>query len=197
MPLGRRRLLVAAAWLPVASIARRLSAQGLGEFTTAGVAPSCTGARTATPATREEFYKSHAPERTSLRAADVTGPPLRVTGRVIGLKCGVIKDATVEFWQADAAGHYDMTGFRLRGSGHTDPTGQFGFDTVLPGPVGGHARRLHVRVTPPGQPALSTVWFFPDDPTRTSDPAFRPGLDLKAVPGSDPRTVSLEVVFDL
>jgi protocatechuate 3,4-dioxygenase beta subunit len=197
MPLSRRRLLASTGWLALGGAAPRLWAQGLGDFTTSATSPGCTGARTATPATREEFYKSHAPERTSLRAADVTGPPLRVTGRVIGLKCGVIAEALVEFWQADAAGLYDLAGLRLRATQHTDVAGHFAFDTVVPGPAAGHARRLHVRVTPPGHPALSTVWFFPDDPTRTSDPAYRPALDLTAVVGADPRTVSLDVVFDL
>lgn len=198
MLLTRRRVLAALGWLPLAWSCAWLRAQGLSDFTTAAGAPSCNGARTPTPAVPSASYKANAPERTSLRTADVTGVPLRVTGHVIGLRCGVIKDAQVEFWQADATGAYDMAGFRLRGRERTDAAGQFAFDTVMPGAVAGRARQLDLRVTPPGHPALVTAWFFPDDPARTADPAFQPALELKAVPGAGgTKTVSLDVVFDL
>lgn len=132
-----------------------------------------------------------------LRTADVSGPSLRVTGSVIGLKCGVIKDAIVEYWQADARGQYDMTGFRLRGQSRTDAKGGFTFETILPGASAGRARRVHIRVTPPAHAVLSTEWFFPDDSGRTTDPAYRPELVMKGAPSSDGQSVSLEVVFDL
>jgi len=171
--------------------------QGLSDFATSIGAPSCTGSRKPTPATREEFYKPDAPERTWLRTADVTGTPLRVSGAVIGLKCGVIKDARIEFWQADALGQYDVTGFRLRGQQQTTVKGEFHVETIVPGAAAGRAERLHVRVTPPNHAALSTEWFFPDDPARAADQLYRPELLLTAVPGASGRAVTFDVVFDL
>lgn len=194
----RRRVLTLAASLPAAWLGRRpRAAQGLSDFTTSNSVPSCSGTRTPTAATREEFYKPNAPVRTMLRTSDVSGTPLRVTGSVIGLKCGVIAAAVVEYWQADARGEYDMTAFRLRGQTRTDLKGGFEFETIVPGAPAGRARRLHVRVTPPHHTALSTEWFFPDDPARTTDPDYRPELVLKRVPSSNGQGVSVEVVFDL
>jgi protocatechuate 3,4-dioxygenase beta subunit len=194
----RRRLLALGCSLSAAWLTRGLwAAQGLSDFTTSVGAPGCSGSRTATPSTREEFYKAHAPERTWLRTADVTGTPLRVSATVIGLKCGVIKDALVEFWQADEHGQYDLTGFRLRGEQRTTAHGEFQFETIMPGAPAGRARRLHVRVTPPNHAALATEWFFPDDPARATDPSFRSELLLKVVASASGRAVTFDVVFDL
>jgi protocatechuate 3,4-dioxygenase beta subunit len=194
----RRRVLAYGWFLSATWLGRRVAAaQGLSDFTTSSGAPSCNGSRKPTPATREEFYKPDAPERTWLRTVDVTGTPLRVSGAVIGLRCGVIKDAQVEFWQADEHGHYDLTGFRLRGRQRTTAKGEFQVETIVPGAAAGRAERLHVRVTPPNHAALSTEWFFPDDPARTADQSYRPELLLKAVSEASGRAVSFDVVFDL
>jgi protocatechuate 3,4-dioxygenase beta subunit len=123
--------------------------------------------------------------------------PLRVSGAVIGLKCGVIKNAKVEYWQADAHGQYDLAGFRLRGQQRTTDRGEFQVDTIVPGAAPGRAARLHVRVTPPDHAALSTEWFFPDDPARATDQSFRPELLLRAVPAASGQAVTFDVVFDL
>jgi|SRR5579864_3870307 len=194
----RRRVLVLGLALPAFWWPTRLRAlQGLSDFTTSSGAPSCNGSRKPTPATREEFYRPDAPERTWLRTTGVTGTPLRVSGAVIGLRCGVIKGARVEFWQADAHGQYDLTGFRLRGQQRTTAKGEFQVETIVPGAPAGRAERLHVRVTPPDHAALSTEWFFPDDPARATDQSYRSELLLKAVPGAGGRAVTFDIVFDL
>jgi protocatechuate 3,4-dioxygenase beta subunit len=145
-----------------------------------------------------DAYVPNAPSRTSLRVAGVTGAPLTLSGAVIGLKCGVIKDASVELWQADAAGKYHSeAGLPLRGQTRTDAKGAFAFDTIVPGAVAGHARQLHLRVTPPGKPALTTVLFFPDDPDRATDPAFKPDLVMKADLAQPHARLTFDVVFDL
>jgi protocatechuate 3,4-dioxygenase beta subunit len=177
--------------------ARRLAAQGLSDFTTSGGVPTCNGTRQPTPAVSASFYKANAPERRSLREAGAAGSPLHVSGAVIGLKCGVIKDALVELWQADARGQYDMAGFQFRAAQRTDPKGTFAFDTIVPGAAAGRARRLHVRVTPPGHAALLTELFFPDDPARSGDPSFKPDLVMKADPLQPHAAMTFDVVFDL
>lgn len=197
--MTRRDALTLGLTIPAIWVGRRVvtAQQGLGDFMTSGGAPSCTGARTPTPATADADYKANAPERSSVRGPDAPGSPLRVSGFVIGLRCGVIKDARMEFWQADAHGVYDQAGYRLRGVVRTSEKGAYTFDTIMPGAVAKHARCLHLKVTPPGHAALSTSLFFPDDPARTSDPSFNPALLVKPVAASAGQAVTFDVVFDL
>jgi protocatechuate 3,4-dioxygenase beta subunit len=197
--MTRRDALALGLSIPAIWVGTRIvrAEQGLGDFTTSGGAPSCTGVRTPTPATDAANYRPNAPERSSVRGPDTPGSPLHVTGFVIGLRCGVIKDARVELWQADAHGVYDQTGNRLRGVVRTTDKGAYAFDTIMPGAATQHARCLHLRVTPPGHPALATSLFFPDDPERTADPSFNPALVVKPLAASAGAAVTFDVVFDL
>lgn len=82
---------------------------------------------------------------------DIAGPHaagqrIRVEGLVIDGTGSPIKDVMLEAWQANAAGHYAHPegggpvedGFRGWGRVITDfATGEWGFDTVKPGPVPG------------------------------------------------------------
>ncbi|MEQ8589575.1 MAG: protocatechuate 3,4-dioxygenase subunit alpha [Roseitalea porphyridii] len=82
---------------------------------------------------------------------DIAGPNahgerIRVEGLVIDGTGNPIKDVMLEAWQANAAGHYAHPesagavedGFRGWGRVITDfETGEWGFDTVKPGPVPG------------------------------------------------------------
>jgi protocatechuate 3,4-dioxygenase beta subunit len=130
-------------------------------------------------------YKPKAPSRTSLLESGVTGKKMTVAGYVIGLTCGRVKGAQVEFWQADANGAYDARGFRLRGTQLTDADGHYTLETIVPGPVGGSARHLCARVTAPGKPALDTRLYFPDDLATAKDKQFAPKLAMKPAGGPD------------
>lgn len=82
---------------------------------------------------------------------DITGPNaagerIRVEGRVLDGTGAPIRDALLEFWQANAAGHYahpegggDVEdGFRGWGRAVTDfDSGLWRIDTIKPGPVTG------------------------------------------------------------
>jgi protocatechuate 3,4-dioxygenase alpha subunit len=82
---------------------------------------------------------------------DIAGPNaqgqrIRIEGLVIDGTGSPIKDVMLEAWQANAAGHYAHPegggavedGFRGWGRVITDfDTGEWGFDTVKPGPVPG------------------------------------------------------------
>jgi protocatechuate 3,4-dioxygenase beta subunit len=197
--LTRREVLALGLALPATRIiALGAHAQGLGGFTTtAGAPPVCTNTREATPATREDGYKANAPERTSLREPGMTGTLLRLSGSVLGLRCGAIKDARVEYWQADGDGRYDAAGFRLRGQQRTNAQGAFAIDTVVPGAAPGRGRQIHLRVTPPNHAPLATSVFFPDDPARTKDPDFKPSLVVTFAPSTTVKTATFDVVFDL
>lgn len=87
---------------------------------------------------------------------DIAGPNakgerIRVEGVVIDGTGSPIKDVLLEAWQANAAGHYAHPegggevedGFRGWGRVITDfETGEWGFDTVKPGPVMGRNGRM-------------------------------------------------------
>lgn len=87
---------------------------------------------------------------------DIAGPHaagerIRVEGLVTDGTGSPVKDVLIEVWQANAAGHYahpedpgeTEDGFRGWGRVITDfDTGEWGFDTVKPGPVMGRGGRL-------------------------------------------------------
>ena len=187
-------LLVSAGWLT----ARRAGAsQGLGQFSSGGP-PPCKADEKPTPTAPEgPEFKSGSPERTSLIEPGMTGPKIVLTGTVSGLTCGPIKRARLEFWQADARGAYDRTGFKLRGHQFTDATGGYTLETIVPGSAEKRAPRLHVQVQPPGKRAFTTQLFFPDQPANRSDAQFRPELLLTMTEGRGARTATFNIVLDI
>jgi protocatechuate 3,4-dioxygenase beta subunit len=140
-------------------------------------------------------FKPGAPLRTSFGepGAAVTIP---LSGFVIGLRCGPLKGARVDFWQADGRGTYDTTGFRFRGHQLTDETGRYHLETILPGAAAGRARRLNARVTVPSKPPLTTALFFPDDPGQAKDPLFRKELLMKKTK-TETGAVTFNFILDL
>jgi protocatechuate 3,4-dioxygenase beta subunit len=143
-------------------------------------------------------YRPRSPQRTSLIEAGVTGTALVLAGQVAGIRCGVVKGAVLDFWQADARGHYDAAGFRLRGRQTTDAQGRYRLETIVPGPAGVHARCLHVIVQAPKAPALPTALFFPDDPRNAKEPGFHAELLIKiAAAPANGKTGTFDFILDL
>ena len=141
------------------------------------VLPACTGSLPPTPAQTEgPYYTSDTPERESLLEPGMSGTPLIVTGYVLTTDCRPIVNALLDFWQADAAGAYDNTGYRLRGHEFSDAAGRYRLETILPGLYPGRTRHIHVKVQAPGQPALTTQLYFPDEPNNQRDGIFNPDL---------------------
>ena len=200
MALASRRKFIGAVATPLAWLALRpgakASGQGLGQFGTG--TPGCKVDEKATSAAPEgPDFKPGSPTRASLIEAGVTGIKLVLTGTVTGLTCGRIKGAVVDFWQADASGSYDASGFRLRGRQLTDANGGYRLETIVPGAPAGRARTLHVKVQPPGKALFTTQMFFPDDALHTKDPAFKPDLLATMVFSSDGKAASFNVVLDI
>lgn len=125
------------------------------------------------------------------------GEPAYVRGRVVALDGKPVPNATLEVWQADAAGLYDVQypsdgepEHRARGTLRADENGGFHFWTVraeaypIPhdGPVGRmldalgrHPWRpahLHFMITAPGYETLITHVFRRGDPYLDSDAVF-------------------------
>ena len=175
----RRRFLTELAAFGAFVTAERLAAQqrGLDQF----VIPTlpCTEADL-TPAVPDATgFKPGSPARTAIAEAGAQAPRVVLTGHVIGIKCGKVNGALVDFWQADPAGAYDMKGFRFRGHQLTDADARYKLETVMPGAEANGAPRLGVRVTAPGKAPLTTLLFFPDEPKNARDPQFAPKLLMK------------------
>jgi len=127
---------------------------------------------------------------------DRKGEDLVVRGRVLDIDGNPVAGATVDVWQANDEGFYDVQqkdlqpAFNLRGVFTTDEQGGYWFRSVKPkfysiphdGPVGKmldslgrHPRRpahLHFIISREGFDTLTTHIFDPDDPYIHSDAVF-------------------------
>ncbi len=188
---------LASAALMSAGVARRLhagAAQGLDKFTMPGTACKT---ETPTPAVAESTtFRPGAPRKATLADPTTGGRKLILSGVVKGVVCGPVKNARVDFWQPDARGVYDMTGFALRGYQTTDENGRYRIETVLPPPTTGRAPHLSARVTALGKPTLTTALFFPDDSGNPKDATFRQELAMTITSRADGLAATFDFVLD-
>jgi hydroxyquinol 1,2-dioxygenase len=154
--------------------------------------PGCTEATVFGP-----FYVDGAPafELGEDIARGAAGQPCEVRGTVRGLDGSPVAGATINVWQADAEGHYDvqrsgLTEAQGRGVFTSGPEGEFYFRTVVAeaypiptdGPVGQlleathrHPWRpahLHFKIDAPGYEPLITHVFRSGDRYLDSDAVF-------------------------
>jgi protocatechuate 3,4-dioxygenase beta subunit len=124
-----------------------------------------------------------------------TGEPTFVSGRVVSTDGKAVAGATLDLWQSNDEGFYDVQlddfdEHKLRAKLKTDAQGRYWFRTIKPtsypvptdGPVGlildrmgRHPMRpahLHVAVTAPGYETLVTHLFVKGDPYIESDVVF-------------------------
>jgi protocatechuate 3,4-dioxygenase beta subunit len=133
----------------------------------------------ATPATKPTppnvlgpFYKRNSPQRTALYPHGEPGLPLTVSGRVIDTSGNVIPGASIEIWQADHAGHYDLEEYLGRGQFVTGSDGGYAFDTKMPGHYPTRkAQHIHYLVNAVGYKPFVTQLYFATDPAFGGDPA--------------------------
>ncbi|HSK65739.1 MAG TPA: hypothetical protein VK888_02345 [Anaerolineales bacterium] len=128
-------------------------------------APVCTSVTQ--PQTEGPYYTANTPERTILYEEGMEGTKLILVGYVLDQNCTPLSDAWLDFWQADALGEYDNTGYRLRGHQFTDEQGRYYLETVLPGlylsrPI----EHIHVKVRPEGGEEITSQLYFPDQPVE-------------------------------
>ena len=128
------------------------------------------------PQTEGPFYTPDTPERRSLLEPDLPGTRLVVSGYVYTTDCQPVPGALLDFWQADDAGVYDNTGYRLRGHQFADEDGRFELETIVPGLYPGRTRHIHVHAQAPNSPVLTTQLYFPDEPANASDGIFDAAL---------------------
>jgi len=125
------------------------------------------------------YFKPDSPLRTSFLEQDVPGSKISLRGQVVAMNGSALPNVLVDFWQADANGSYDNTGYKLRGHQFTDQEGQYSLETIIPGGYSGRTRHIHVRVQPRGGSILTTQLFFPEEPMNQTDFLFRPELLMK------------------
>ncbi len=127
-----------------------------------------------------------------LRAPGDRGMPLTLSGRVFNTRGDVVPDATIEIWQTNHQGYYDLDGYRYRGKRQVDKSGAYNFESVIPGHYPDKSRigqHVHYVVQAPGHKALVTQLYFATDPVFGGDP-------VKMLTG-DPNEVHAEVQFEL
>ncbi len=145
----------------------------------AAPAATCSSPATLTPALTEgPYFKAGSPERTSLLEPGMAGTKLVLTGYVLTADCKPVSHALIEFWQADASGKYDNSGYTLRGHQYTDESGRYQLETVVPGEYPGRTEHIHVKVQAPNGPVLTTQLFFPGVARNSSDGIFNSSLVL-------------------
>jgi len=117
------------------------------------------------------FYKRLAPTTNMLREPGDPGMPLTVTGQVFDTRGSVIPGATVEIWQTNHAGIYDLDGYRYRAKLATNDEGKYDFSSVMPGHYPARVcQHVHYLVTAPGHKPLITQMYFATDPVFEGDP---------------------------
>jgi virginiamycin B lyase len=139
--------------------------------------PACTGQAEATASNAEgPYYKSGAPQRTVLAEPGMAGTRLLLTGQVLTMDCQPVAGALLDFWQADDRGEYDNTGYTLRGKQFADEMGRYRLETIVPGRYPGRTLHIHVKVSAPGGPVLTTQIYFANEPGNESDALILPSL---------------------
>jgi protocatechuate 3,4-dioxygenase beta subunit len=144
------------------------------------------------------FHVAGAPRRANGDniCLDGKGEPLLVRGRVVDGEGKPIAGASLDVWQANEDGFYDVQqkgiqpDFNLRGLFETGDNGEYWFRTAKPrwypipadGPVGmllklldrhpNRAAHLHFIVTAPGFETVTTHIFTPDCPYLNEDAVF-------------------------
>ena len=161
------------------------------------------------------FHLIHSPARglgDDINVSGQPGEPCLVTGRVVDDTGAPVAGATVDVWQANAEGFYDvqkpgeMPQGELRGLFTADDDGRFHFRTIVPahypipvdGPVGALLRatgrhefrpaHVHFEVSAPGLRTLTTHIFVQGSPYLESDAVFgvKQSLIVDFAPVDDP-----------
>jgi protocatechuate 3,4-dioxygenase beta subunit len=154
-----------------------------GAATTVG---QTTGMQALTLAETEgPYYKTNSPEATDLVQSGMQGTLTTITGQVLDQNGEPVANALLDFWQADASGAYDNSGYTLRGHQYTDANGYYTLTTIQPGLYPGRTEHIHVKVQAPNGPVLTTQLFFPGVAENTRDSIYDPSLLLSVVTNED------------
>lgn len=173
------------------------SATATGSSAAAASSPavSCTGQLTPSE-TEGPYFKAGSPLRNSLVDAGMAGTRLSLTGRALTRNCTPVAGVRLDFWQADAAGAYDNSGYRLRGNQLTDGDGRYALQTIVPGLYPGRTEHIHVKVQPAGRSTLTTQLYFPGVSRNQQDSIFDARLLIHVVEAGSAMTATFDFIVD-
>ena len=135
--------------------------------------------------TEGPYFTANSPERASLLEDGMKGTKLVITGYVYTTDCKPVVNALLDFWQADANGVYDNSGYTLRGHQYTDANGRYQLTTVVPGIYTGRTEHIHVKVHAPNGKLITSQLFFPGVVQNDSDGIYNANLLLSTQSSSD------------
>jgi protocatechuate 3,4-dioxygenase beta subunit len=119
------------------------------------------------------FYKRLTPVNNILRSPGDPGLPLTLFGQVVDTRGDIVPGATIEIWQTNHHGLYDIEGYRYRGKETVDDKGTYSFESVIPGHYPDKTRvcqHVHYVVVAPGHKPLVTQLYFATDRVFEGDP---------------------------
>lgn len=170
-------------------------------------APSAAAAGGCVPTTDDilgPYYLAGSPVTTMVALPNEPGTRLFISGTVLSSDCITpVPNAMIEVWQANAAAVYDTSpAFNLRATFYSDASGQYAFETIMPGAYLNGAqyrpKHIHFRVNKPGFPELITQLYFEGDPYIPADPwASQPDAALRIIPLTALGGNGEEGVFDI
>ena len=159
------------------------------------------------------FYQQDAPDFAlgDTIAVQASGPEIQLYGRVTDMQGAPVPGASIQVWQTDSQGVYDLQrhdggaeiAHDMRGNFRADEQGRFWFRSILPlgyeipmdGPVGGLIRaqgrhgcrpaHIHFLIGAPGHRELVTALYFGDDQYIDSDTVFGVSRSLVVRPSHD------------
>ena len=146
--------------------------------------------------TEGPYYKKDSPERIDIVENGTKGEKLVVEGRVLDKEGRAIAGAWIDFWQADGKGEYDNNEYKLRGHQHTDETGSYRLETVVPAMYGSRAPHIHVKLQANQLPeVITTQLYFPDENSNKEDPLFDQALVLSVDDSADGKRARYDFVL--
>jgi protocatechuate 3,4-dioxygenase beta subunit len=135
--------------------------------------------------TEGPYYKAGSPENTNLVQSEMQGQVITITGQVLDQSGAPVSNAWLDFWQANASGAYDNTGYTLRGHQYTDANGYYTLTTIVPGLYPGRTEHIHVKVQAPNASVVTTQLFFPGVAQNARDGIYDQSLLLGIVDNGD------------
>lgn len=118
-----------------------------------------------------------------------------LSGHVLNLRCSPVASAVLDFWQADASGAYDNSGYRLRGQQVAGVDGGYHLDTIIPGLYPGRTEHIHVKVTPAGGQTLTTQLYFPGVARNQQDGIFDASLLVDLRDAADGKVATFDFIL--
>jgi protocatechuate 3,4-dioxygenase beta subunit len=135
--------------------------------------------------TEGPYYKAGSPETNNLLQDGMQGTQITITGQVLDQSGAPVANALLDFWQANANGAYDNTGYTLRGHQYTDADGYYTLTTIVPGIYPGRTEHIHVKVQAPNSALVTTQLFFPGVSQNAGDGIYDPSLLLNITDHGD------------